>query len=60
MILSLHKNATNNPAIRAKIAAGGEPAAVLSGRNRVSLDTVYVNGRVKVSQWAAQNVATLG
>ena len=41
MILSLHKNATTTPAIRAKIAASEEPAAVLSGRYGVSLDTIY-------------------
>ena len=41
MILSLHKNATTTPAIRAKIAASEEPAAVLAGRYGVTLDTIY-------------------
>jgi hypothetical protein len=41
MILSLHKNATTTPAIRAKIAASGEPAAVLAARHEVTLDTIY-------------------
>jgi len=41
MILSLHKNATTTPAIRAKIAASGEPAAVLAERYGVTLDTIY-------------------
>jgi hypothetical protein len=41
MILSLHKNATTTPAIRAKIAASGEPAAELAGRPGVTLDTIY-------------------
>ena len=41
MILSLHKNATTTPAIRARIAASDEPAAVLAGRHGVSLDTIY-------------------
>jgi len=31
MMLSLHKNATTTPAIRARIAASDEPAAVLAG-----------------------------
>ena len=97
MMLSLHKNATTTPAIRARIAASVEPAAVLAARYGVTLDTIYrwrgrtsfedrshtahqlattltsaqeavavelrrtppVNGRVKVSQRVAQNVATL-
>ena len=41
MMLSLHKNATTTPAIRAKIAASEEPAAVLAGRYGVTLDTIY-------------------
>jgi len=32
MVLSLHNNSTTPPAIRAKISASGEPAAVLAGR----------------------------
>jgi hypothetical protein len=32
MMLSLHKNATTTAAIRAKIAASEEPAAVLAAR----------------------------
>jgi hypothetical protein len=32
MILSLHKNATTTPAIRAKIAASVEAASVLAAR----------------------------
>ena len=39
--VSLHKNATTTPAIRARIAASDEPAAVLAGRHGVSLDTIY-------------------
>jgi hypothetical protein len=41
MMLSLHKNATTTPAIRAKIAASEEPAAVLAARSGVTLDTIY-------------------
>jgi len=41
MILSLHKNATTTPAIRAKIAASAESAALLAGRYGVTLDTIY-------------------
>ena len=41
MMLSLHKNATTTPAIRARIAASEEPAAVLAGRYGVTLDTIY-------------------
>ncbi len=41
MMLSLHKNATTTPAIRAKIAASNEPAAVLAQRHGVTLDTIY-------------------
>ena len=41
MMLSLHKNATTTPAIRAKIAASDEPAAVLAARYGVTLDTIY-------------------
>ena len=41
MMLSLHKNATTTPAIRARIAASYEPAAVLAGRYGVTLDTIY-------------------
>jgi hypothetical protein len=41
MMLSLHKNATTTPAIRARIAASDEPAAVLAGRYGVTLDTIY-------------------
>jgi hypothetical protein len=41
MMLSLHKNATTTPAIRAKIAASEEPAAVLAARYGVTLDTIY-------------------
>ncbi len=41
MMLSLHKNATTTPAIRAKIAASDEPASVLAGRYGVTLDTIY-------------------
>ena len=41
MMLSLHKNATTTPAIRAKIAGSEEPAAVLAGRYGVTLDTIY-------------------
>ncbi len=41
MMLSLHKNATTTPAIRAKIAASDEPAAVLAGRYGVTLGTIY-------------------
>jgi transposase InsO family protein len=40
-MLSLHKNATTTPAIRAKIAASGEPASVLAERYSVTLDTIY-------------------
>jgi transposase InsO family protein len=41
MMVSLHKNATTTPAIRAKIAGSAEPAAVLSARYGVTLDTIY-------------------
>jgi hypothetical protein len=41
MMLSLHKNATTTPAIRAKIAASEEPVAVLAARSGVTLDTIY-------------------
>ena len=41
MMLSLHKNATTTPAIRAKIASSEEPAAVLAARYGVTLDTIY-------------------
>jgi hypothetical protein len=41
MMVSLHKNATTTPAIRAKIAASEEPAAVLATRYGVTLDTIY-------------------
>ena len=41
MMLSRHKNATTTPAIRAKIAASEEPAAVLGARYGVTLDTIY-------------------
>jgi len=41
MMLSLHKNATTTPAIRAKIAASEEPAAILAARYGVTLDTIY-------------------
>jgi transposase InsO family protein len=41
MMLSLHKNATTTPAIRAKIAASGEPASALARRYGVTLDTIY-------------------
>lgn len=41
MMLSLHKNATTTPAIRAKIATSEEPAAVLAARYGVTLDTIY-------------------
>jgi hypothetical protein len=41
MILSLHKNATTTPAIRAKIVASEDPAAVLATRYGVTLDTIY-------------------
>ena len=41
MMLSLHKNATTTPAIRARIAASDEPAAVLAARYGVTLDTIY-------------------
>jgi len=41
MMLSLHKNATTTPAIRAKIAASEEPAAVLAACYGVTLDTIY-------------------
>ena len=40
MMLSLHKNATTTPAIRARIAASDEPAAVLAARYGVTLDTM--------------------
>ena len=33
--------ATTTPAIRARIASSGEPAAVLAGRYGVTLDTIY-------------------
>jgi hypothetical protein len=39
MMLSLHKDATTTPAIRAKIAASGEPASVLAARYSMTLDT---------------------
>ncbi len=41
MMLSLQKYATTTPAIRAKIAASDEPAAVLAARYGVTLDTIY-------------------
>ena len=41
MILSLQKNATTTPAIRAKIAAGEEPAAALAGPYGVTIETIY-------------------
>ena len=41
MMLSWHKNATTTPAIRAKIAASDEGAAVLAARHGVTLDTIY-------------------
>lgn len=41
MMLSLHKNATTTPVIRAKIAGSAEPAAVLAARYGVTLDTIY-------------------
>ena len=41
MMLSLHKNATTTPAIRARIAASDEPAAVLAARYGVTLDTIH-------------------
>jgi len=41
MMLSLHKNATTTPAIRARIAASEEPAAVLAGRYGVTHNTIY-------------------
>jgi len=41
MMLSLHKNATTTPAIRAKIAASEEPAALLAVCYGVTLDTIY-------------------
>ena len=41
MMLSRHKNATTTPAIRARIAASDEPAAVLAARYGVTLDTIY-------------------
>ena len=41
MMLSLQKNATTTPAIRAKISASDEPVAVLAGRYGVTLDTIY-------------------
>ncbi len=41
MMLSLHKNATTTPAIRAKIATSVEPASVLAARYGVTLDTIY-------------------
>ena len=41
MMLSLHKNATTTPAIRAKIATSEEPAAVLAARYWVTFDTIY-------------------
>jgi hypothetical protein len=40
MMLSLHNKATTSPAIRAKIAASEEPAAVLAGRYSVTLDII--------------------
>jgi hypothetical protein len=40
MMSSLHKNATTTPAIRAKIAASDAPAAALSARDGVTLDTI--------------------
>ena len=40
MMLSRHKNATTTPAIRARIAASDEPAAVLAARFGVTLDTI--------------------
>ena len=41
MMLSLSKNATTTPAIRARIAASDDPASVLAARYGVSLDTIY-------------------
>lgn len=41
MMLSQHKNATTTRAIRAKIAASEESAAVLAARYGVTLDTIY-------------------
>jgi len=41
MMLSLQSNATTTPAIRARIAASNQAAAVLAGRYRVTLDTIY-------------------
>jgi hypothetical protein len=41
MKVSLHKNATTTPAIRAKIAGSAEPAAVLAARYGVTLSTIY-------------------
>jgi len=63
MMLSLHKNATTTPAIRARIAASEEPAAVLAGRYGVKLDTIYRwRGRTSFedrSQTAHQLATTL-
>ena len=54
MMLSLHKNATTPPAIRAKIAASEEPAAVLAGRYGVTLDTIYRwRRRTSFEDWTA-------
>ncbi|WP_217646629.1 hypothetical protein [Pseudorhodobacter antarcticus] len=63
MMLSLHKNATMTPAIRAKIAASDEPASVLAARYSVTLDTIYRwRGRTSFedrSQTAHQLATTL-
>ena len=40
MMLSLDKNGTTTPAVRAKIAASEESAAVLAARCGVTLDTI--------------------
>ena len=40
-MVSLHKNATTTPAIRAKNSASELPAAVLAARYGVTLDTIY-------------------
>lgn len=63
MMLSMHKNATTTPAIRAKISATEEPAAVLAARYRMTLDTIYRwRGRTSFenrSHTALQLAATL-
>jgi hypothetical protein len=41
MMLSLHKNVTTTPGIRAKIATSEEPVAVLTTRYGVTLDIIY-------------------